>query len=88
VPFERLIAETGRPAYLQAQLTFPESIFVEAAVPAGCRDRPRNRYLTKRSLDGMRGKNEGLEGTFSGPDKSKNGFLQGAEVRGMTRIWR
>jgi hypothetical protein len=36
----------------------------------------------------MRGKNEGLEGTFSGPDKSKNGFLQAAEVRGMTRIRR
>ena len=45
-------------------------------------------WRAKRSLDGMRGKNEGLEGTFSGPDKSKNGFLQGAEVRGMIRIWR
>ena len=45
-------------------------------------------WRAKRSLDGMRGKNKGLEGAFSGPDKSKNGFLQGAEVRGMIRIRR
>jgi len=36
----------------------------------------------------MCAEDEGLEEALSGSDKSKNTFLQGAEVRGMIRIWR